>query len=63
MRIKSLKINAILNALRTILGILFPLITFPYISRVLNVEGIGNINFSTSIVNYFILIAGSGIAT
>lgn len=63
MRIKSLKINAILNALRTILGILFPLITFPYISRVLNVEGIGNINFSTSIVNYFILIAGLGIAT
>lgn len=63
MRKKSLKINAILNGLRSILNILFPIITFPYISRVLQVKGIGIYNFSNSIVSYFLLIAALGINT
>ena len=32
---KSIKVNAILNVIKTISSIVFPLITFPYISRVL----------------------------
>lgn len=58
---KSIKINALLNGLRTILNLLFPLITFPYISRVLTVDEIGKYNFSESIVTYFLLIAALGI--
>ena len=62
MKTKSLSVNAFLNSLQTILNLIFPLITFPYVSRVLSVEGIGKYNFSNSIVSYFILIAGLGIS-
>lgn len=58
---KSIKSNAILNGFRTILNLIFPLITFPYISRTLSVAGIGKYNFSSSIVSYFLLIAALGI--
>ena len=51
------------NAIKTIFSIIFPLITFPYISRVLGVENIGIYNFSTSVVSYFTLLAGLGINT
>lgn len=60
-RNKSIKFNAIINGCRTILNLLFPLITFPYISRVLTVNEIGKYNFSDSIVSYFVLIAALGI--
>lgn len=58
---KSLKFNAFINGFRTILNLIFPLITFPYISRVLSVDEIGKYNFSSSIVSYFLLIAALGI--
>lgn len=60
---KSLKLNAFLNSLRSLLTVVFPLITFPYVSRVLSVDGIGKYNFSSSVVSYFLLIAGLGINT
>lgn len=63
MRKKSLAINAFLNSLRSVLNILFPLITFPYVSRKLTVEGIGIYNFSSSVISYFLLIAALGIGT
>lgn len=63
MKKKSLGINAFLNSLRSILNILFSIITFPYVSRVLQVKGIGIYNFSNSIVSYFSLIAALGIST
>jgi O-antigen/teichoic acid export membrane protein len=63
MKKKSLELNAFLNSLRSILNLLFPLITFPYVSRVLSVDGMGIYNFSNTYVNYFLLIAGLGIAT
>ena len=40
---------------------IFPLITFPYVSRILSVEDIGIYNFSNSIIVYFLLIAALGI--
>lgn len=58
---KSLKKNSIINLVKTIVGLIFPLITFPYASRVLGVEGIGKVNYANSIVSYFVLIAGLGI--
>lgn len=63
MKTKSIKLNAVLNGFRNVLNILFPIITFPYVSRVLLVKGIGIYNFSNSIVSYFLLIAGLGINT
>lgn len=61
MKKKSIKLNAVLNGLRTILNLVFPLITFPYVSRVLSVNEVGKYNFSQSIISYFLLIAALGI--
>lgn len=60
---KSIKVNAILTLFKTIVSLILPLITFPYISRVLGVEVMGQFDFSASIVNYMLLIAGLGIST
>ena len=63
MKHKSLALNAFLNSLRSVLNILFPLITFPYVSRKLTVDGMGIYNFSNSFISYFLLIAALGINT
>lgn len=63
MKEKSLGVNALLNGFRSALNMIFPLITFPYVSRILSVNGMGIYNFSSTYVGYFILIAGLGIAT
>ena len=60
---KSLKLNMVLNAIKGLSGIIFPLITFPYISNVLGVENLGRYNFANSIISYFVLFAGLGIST
>lgn len=62
MKQKSLTINAFLSSIKTLATILFPLITYPYITRVLSVENIGKVNLSQSIVSYFSLVAGLGIS-
>lgn len=59
---KSIKLNMVLNALRGVMSIIFPLISFPYISKILGVENIGKYNFASSIISYFILLAGLGIS-
>ena len=43
-------VNAALNLFKTALSIIFPLITYPYISRILGVENLGKINYTASIV-------------
>lgn len=60
---KSIKKNTLLNIIKTCSSILFPLITFPYISRVLLPENVGKVNFAQSFVTYFLLISGLGITT
>jgi len=57
----SLKTNVLLNYINTITGIIFPVITFPYASRVLLPDGIGLVNFQTSIINYIVLFTSLGI--
>lgn len=59
---KNLGINALLNAFRNCLSIIFPLITYPYAFRILHAEGMGSVNYAQSIVSYFTLIAGLGIS-
>lgn len=63
MKKKSLGLNAFLNSLRSILNLVFPLITFPYVSRVLSIDGMGIYNFANTYVSYFLLLAGLGIST
>lgn len=60
---KQLTVNAFLNVLKTSLSIIFPLITYPYVSRILGVENIGKVNYTSSVVSYFTLIAALGIST
>ncbi len=60
---KSIKKNTIYSIIKTCSSIVFPLITFPYISRVLLAENVGKIHFGMSIVSYFSLIASLGITT
>lgn len=57
----SLKRNIFYNSLLTTANYIFPLITFPYISRVLGVTNIGICNFVDSIINYYSLFAMMGI--
>ena len=57
----SLKANYIFNLLNTVLGLLFPLITFPYAARVVMADGIGQVNFFSSIISYISLFTCLGI--
>lgn len=60
---KSLKVNFIMNAILTMSSFIFPLITFPYVSRILMPEGMGKVNFAISVINYFSMFAQLGIPT
>ena len=57
---KSISKNYIYNLIYQILILLVPLITTPYISRVLSVEGIGTYSFTYSIAYFFSLLAELG---
>lgn len=61
MKLKSIKINYIFNTILTISNFIFPMITFPYVARILGPEGIGKVNFSFTVASYFIMIAQVGI--
>lgn len=63
MKEKSIKVNAIYNILLTLSNIVFPLVTFPYVSRILNPIGLGTTSFFTSISSYCVLVASLGIST
>lgn len=60
---KSLKVNFIMNAVLTMSSLLFPLISYPYVSRILLPEGTGRVDFATSLIAYFLMIAQLGIPT
>jgi len=57
----SIKTNILYNISLSVLNLLFPIITAPYISRVLGVENIGIVRFVMTGVNYFSLFAALGI--
>ena len=61
MKTNSLKLNFIMNVLLTLSSFLFPMLTFPYVSRILGPEGIGKVSFAQSIITYFTLFAQLGI--
>ena len=62
MKNKDIK-NIVYNSIRTCLSIVFPVVTFPYILRVLQADNVGKLNFSQSIISYFAMLATLGIST
>lgn len=59
---KSIVKNYTYNLIYQILVIILPLITTPYVSRILGAEGIGIYSYTISIVTYFTLFGSLGIA-
>lgn len=57
----SLRKNFAYSGILTVSNYVFPLITFPYVSRVLGVTNIGICNFVDSIVNYYVLFSMMGV--
>lgn len=58
----SIKKNVIISTLYQILSVITPLITAPYISRVIGADGIGEYSYTSSIQLYFSLFAALGTA-
>ena len=60
-KIKSVKFNFIMNSILTASAMIFPIITYPYVSRILQPEGIGTVSFANSVITYFSMFAQLGI--
>ena len=60
MKEKSVKRNYVYNVIYQILIIIIPIITMPYVSRILGADGIGLYSYEYSIVTYFVLAATLG---
>lgn len=58
----KIAVNAILNTLRSGMAIIFPLITYPYILRILGKENIGKISYGYSIISYLSMLAMLGVS-
>ena len=59
---KNISINFIFSFIKTLMGVIFPLITFPYAMRVLGPEYIGKVDYAQATMTYFTLIAAFGIS-
>ena len=59
---KSVVKNYMYNLIYQILILILPLVTTPYLSRVLGAEGVGIYSYTYAIVTYFILFGSLGIA-
>ena len=60
---KSVRFNFVMNIFLTVSNMIYPLITFPYVSRVLGAEGVGIVQYANTTVTYFITLAMLGIPT
>jgi len=59
---KSIKRNYIYNVIDNIVTILSPVITAPYIARVIGASGVGRISFAESVMTVFLVGAGFGVS-
>ena len=57
----SIKKNLTYNITYQVFQMIIPLITVPYVSRILGVEGVGIYSYTQSIASYFILFAMLGL--
>ena len=60
-RLSPVKINMMMNALLTLSSIIFPLITLPYVTRILGAEGVGRVYNASSVLSLFAVFAELGI--
>ena len=58
---KSLKKNYAYNMIYQVMQMILPLITAPYVSRILGTEGVGSFSFTRSVAYYFLLLGMLGI--
>lgn len=58
---RSIIKNSLYSSIKTMAAILFPMITYPYVARVLDVDQLGAVNFGNSIISYFLLLGSFGI--
>ncbi len=56
----SAKKNYIYNIIYQLVLIITPIITTPYVSRVLGADGVGQASFSTSIITFFVVFSALG---
>ena len=63
MKKHTLKINMLLNIIKQCCNIIIPLITYPYVSRILGATNYGKYSFADSVINIFMTIACLGIPT
>lgn len=52
-----------MNSILSLSSMIFPLISFPYVSRILQPAGTGKVSFAVSVVSYFSMFAMMGIPT
>lgn len=60
---KSVKRNFVYNSIFQIVKIIVPIVSIPYLSRVLGPSNIGIYSYTYSITNYFVLFATLGMST
>lgn len=60
-RKNSIQKNTVFNLIKTGSSILYPLIVFPYTSRVLGAASLGRVTFGNSIISYFNMMATLGV--
>lgn len=58
---KSVKKNYIYNLIYQMIVLIIPLVTTPYVSRVLGADGVGTYSYIYSIVTYFVLFGSLGV--
>lgn len=59
---RNIAVNFFYQAMYQVTLIILPIITIPIVSRALGPDGIGTWNYIQSIMNYFLLLAGLGLA-
>ena len=62
-KIQSVKFNFVMNTILTVSAMIFPIITYPYVTKILGPQGIGTVSFANSVVTYFSMFAQLGIPT
>ena len=59
---RTLKKNVILNGLQQAVTYVLPFVTIPYLTRVIGKDGLGTFDYTSSIIQYFILFGTIGLS-
>lgn len=59
---RTIKKNVLMNVIYTVTNMFFPLVTYPYVTRILSATGMGKISFFMALSNYAIMFGSLGIS-